>query len=140
MTPKERKALLSLMAASAERRASKYPFGETATRRLLTPATSYNREEHTVEATISVGAPVKRDYGIEVLRITPDAVNLGYIKNGRVPLPDSHNQFGIDHILGKVTAAWASNGELRGRLKFAANDAGKAAEGMVERGEISGII
>jgi hypothetical protein len=90
-------------------------------------------------AVISVGSPVKRPYGIEVLKISRDAVIPTRIKNGGIPLLDSHDQYGLDNALGRVVAAWVEGGKLFGTFKFNLTDKGRRAEGMVARGEIGGI-
>jgi phage head maturation protease len=100
---------------------------------------SYDADTHTVEAVISKGSPVARPYGIEVLRISPQAIDLSRLRDGGVPLLDHHRQDGINSILGKVTDAWIEGGALVGRIKFNATPEGQKAEGMVARGEVAGI-
>jgi len=143
MTPKERKLTLDLMAAAAARSATKLPFGDTATRLLARPMT-FDKTEHTVEAVLSVGSPVKRFYGTEILKISADAIDLSRIKTGGVPVLNSHDQFNALGILGKVDSSWitansSGKNELRGLLRFSQTDEGIKAAGMVERGEIAGI-
>jgi hypothetical protein len=48
--------------------------GQTQTRFASTKPSSYNSENRTVDAVISMGSPVVRVYGTEKLRISPDAV------------------------------------------------------------------
>jgi phage head maturation protease len=101
---------------------------------------SYNKNDHSVEAVISTGAAVERPYGTEVLRISPGAVDLSRLHDGGgIPLLDHHSQAGIDSVLGRLTDAWFDRGALVGRFKFAQTEQGKKAEGMVARGELSGI-
>jgi phage head maturation protease len=100
---------------------------------------SYSKKDHTVEATISMGSPVKRFYGTEVLRIAPDAVDLSRLREGGIPLLDHHSQAGIDSVLGRLTDAWFDRGALVGRFKFAQTAQGQKAEGMVARGELTGV-
>lgn len=101
---------------------------------------SYDEKARTVEAVISMGSPVKRFFGTEVLRITPESVDLKRLANGGIPVLDSHQQIGITNALGRVTDAWTTKkGALMGRLSFNATEEGKKAEGMVSRGEIIGI-
>jgi phage head maturation protease len=102
------------------------------------PAT-YDKESRCVDAVLSTGSPVKRVYGTEALKIDPSSVKLDRVRNGGVPLLDSHNQFGINNALGRVRKAWFSSGALMGRLSFNDTKEGRKAEGMVSRGEISGI-
>jgi phage head maturation protease len=100
---------------------------------------SYDKRQHTVEAVISKGSPVVRPYGVEVLRISPQAVDLSRLHEGGIPFLDHHNQSGIDQILGRVTEAWIERGSLMGRIKFNQTEQGKKAEGMIARGELTGI-
>jgi len=102
-------------------------------------ATSYNKQEHTVEAVISMGSPVKRAYGTETLRISPEAVDLSRMAQGGIPLLDHHSQGGIDQVLGRLVNAWFDRGALLGKFKFAQTKQGQKAEGMVARGEIMGV-
>jgi hypothetical protein len=97
---------------------------------------SYNEAEHTAECVISAGAAVPRVYGTEVLEISRAAIDLSRIP---CPLLDSHNQTSIDSILGVIESAWISNGKLYGKIRFAQTPRGKLAEGMVKRGEVTGI-
>lgn len=100
---------------------------------------SYDKKAHTVDAVISVGSAVKRAYGTEMLRIAPAAVDLSRLHDGGIPLLDHHQQAGIDSILGRVTNAWFERGALVGRIKFNQTEKGQKAEGMVARGELTGI-
>jgi phage head maturation protease len=96
-------------------------------------------DQHTVEAVISMGSPVERPYGVEVLHISPDAVDLNRLHDGGIPFLDHHSQAGIDQVLGRVTDAWIERGRLMGRIKFAQTAQGRKAEGMVARGELVGV-
>jgi HK97 family phage prohead protease len=100
---------------------------------------SYDRDAGTVEAVISMGSPVNRPYGKEVLRISPDAVDLSRLREGGIPLLDHHRQDGINSMLGRLTDAWFDRGALVGRFAFNKTPEGKKAEGMVARGEVTGI-
>jgi hypothetical protein len=97
---------------------------------------SYNSTEHSATCVISAGASVDRIYGKEVLTISRAAIDLSRIP---CPLLDSHSQTSIDSILGVIESAWISNGELYGKIRFAQTPRGRLAEGMVARGEITGI-
>src|SRR6185437_7275956 len=97
---------------------------------------SYSAADHTAECIISAGAAVNRIYGTEVLEISRAAVDLSRLP---VPLLDSHSQQSIDNILGRIESAWIAGGKLNGKLRFAQTPRGKMAEGMVARGELSGI-
>jgi phage head maturation protease len=100
---------------------------------------SYNQNDHTVEAVISMGSPVERPYGTEVLRISPEAVDLSRLHEGGIPLLDHHLQTGINSMLGRLTDAWFERGALIGRFKFNQTAEGKKAERMVARGEVTGV-
>jgi hypothetical protein len=102
-------------------------------------STSFDEETQTAIAVLSKGTPVKRAYGTEVLRISRDAAILTRVKNGGIPLLDSHIQVGIASSLGRVTDVWIENSVLIGKLKFHATDEGAKAGGMVARGEIVGV-
>jgi hypothetical protein len=97
---------------------------------------SYNATDHTATCVISAGASVDRIFGREVLTISRAAIDLSRIP---CPLLDSHSQTSIDSILGVIESAWISNGELYGKIRFAQTPRGRLAEGMVARGEITGI-
>ena len=105
-----------------------------------TKPSSYDSKTRTVDAVISMGSPVVRFYGTEVLRISPEAVNLDRMKGGSmIPLLDSHQGVGINNALGRVQQTWFAKGALMGKLAFNATVEGRKAEGMVARGEIGGI-
>jgi hypothetical protein len=105
-----------------------------------TKPSSYDAANHSVNCCISMGSPVTRFYGTEVLRITPEAVGLDRMKGGSIiPLLDSHQGVGINNALGRFTKTWFQRGGLMGTILFNQTPAGKLAEGMVERGEIAGI-
>jgi phage head maturation protease len=86
-----------------------------------------------------MGSPVERPYGTEVLRIAPDAVDHSRLREGGIPLLDHHRQDGINSILGRLTDAWFERGALVGRFAFNKTPEGQKAEGMVARGEVTGI-
>src|SRR5258708_31294860 len=86
-----------------------------------------------------MGSPVKRFYGTEILRVDPQSVIIDRLIGSGIPLLDSHRQIGIGNALGKVTRIWFSGGALMGKLAFNGTTEGRKAEGMVARGEISGV-
>ena len=102
------------------------------------PAT-YSAEGHSCDCVISAGAPVKRFYGTEVLRIDRASVDLSRIKSGGVPLLDSHSQASVAAVLGRIDSAWITGGRLWGRIVFAQTPQGRQAEAMVSRGELRGV-
>lgn len=112
--------------------------GATDTRFADVAPQSYDSKSRTVEAVISMGSPVRRFYGTEILRVDPKSVILERMAGG-IPLLDSHNQNGISNALGRVQQTWFKRGALMGKLKFNDTAEGRKAEGMVARGEIAGI-
>jgi phage head maturation protease len=112
---------------------------DRATRFVDVAPLSYSSTDRSVEAVLSVGAAVRRPFGMEVLEISPRAIDLKRAQNGGIPLLDSHSVGGIDNILGRVSDVWIDNGQLCGRLRFAETPKGSMAQGMVERGEVKGI-
>lgn len=113
--------------------------GITSTRVVDVAPSSYDAASHTVEAVISMGSPVKRFYGTEILRIHESAVDTNRVWSGSCPILDSHRQDSITHALGRVTATWFRGNAFMGRLTFNQTAEGRKAEGMVARGEIAGI-
>jgi phage head maturation protease len=110
--------------------------GVTDTRFADVAPQSYSKKDRTVDAVISMGSPVQRFYGTEVLRIDSKSVMLDRLP---IPLLDSHSQTSITDALGRITEAWINRGALMGKLKFNETAEGRKAEGMVARGEIAGI-
>jgi phage head maturation protease len=102
-------------------------------------ASSYSKADGTIECVISRGSPVQRFYGTEILRITPEAVDLNRLTSSGIPVLDSHQGVGIKNALGKVTRVWFDGGALKGKIAFNKTTEGKQAEGMAARGEIAGI-
>ena len=113
------------------------PDGERFARRLTVRAESYEAETHSVEAVLSSGARVRRWFGHEELEISPEAIDLSRVEAGAVPLLDSHNQWSLEAVLGRVIATRIENGELIGRLQFA--ESARAIEERVARGELGSI-
>lgn len=102
-------------------------------------SSTYNPKTRTVIAVLSVGARVPRFGAFEELSIATDAIDLRRVALGQVRLLDSHDRSSVDAILGVVTDAWIEGGKLLGRIQFSETDAGRNAEGMVARGEVSAI-
>ncbi|WP_018407921.1 prohead protease/major capsid protein fusion protein [Methylocystis rosea] len=107
--------------------------------RFETLASSYDESSRTVEAVFAAGSPVRRWGYVETLNMDPAAVDLSRVQAGQCKVLDSHNAFAIDAILGVVEEARIENGQLVGRVRFAETEAGRKAEGMVVRGELSGF-
>jgi len=102
-------------------------------------ASSYDAETHTVEAVFSAGSRVARWGAYEELEISALAIDLNRVALGQCRLLDTHKQDSVDSILGIVESARIEGGLLVGRIRFADTDAGRRAEGMVARGELTGI-
>jgi Caudovirus prohead serine protease len=111
----------------------------TSTRVVDLAPSSYDQRSRTVDAVISMGSPVQRFYGTEVLRIHPDAVDTSRVLSGACPVLDSHQQSSITHALGRVIATWFRGNAFMGRLAFNDTDRGREAEGMIVRNEIAAV-
>jgi Caudovirus prohead serine protease len=112
--------------------------GATDTRFADVAPQSFDKKARTVDAVISMGSPVQRFYGTEILRIDAKSVNLERMASG-IPILDSHNQGSITNALGRLTETWIKRAALMGKIKFNETPQGEAAMGMVERGEVAGI-
>jgi hypothetical protein len=114
--------------------------GKTETRFADTKPTSFDRKSRTVDCVISMGSPVQRFYGTEVLRISPAAVNLERMLGGSmIPLLNSHQAGDIDKALGRFQKTWFERKALMGTIRFNETPNGELTMGIVERGEIAGI-
>ena len=100
---------------------------------------THRKAEHTIEAVFSAGTRISRWGVLEELAISTDAVDLSRVALGQVRLLDSHNQWSKDAVLGVVIDARIEGGSLVGTVRFADTDAGRAAEGMALRGEMTGL-
>ena len=108
----------------------------------LTPAT-YDETARTVDAILSRGSPVQRFYGTEKLEISRKAVDLSRMKTSGISVLDSHQMTSITASLGKLSRVWIETDSigpaLMGTIRFHATEEGRKAEGMVARGEITGV-
>jgi len=104
---------------------------------------SYNAEARTVELDLTVGAAVNRGWFVEELAVSAEAIDLGRVARGLVPLLDTHNRWGINAILGNLVSTRfetiSGKTTLVGVVKFTETAAGREAEGMVARGELRGV-
>jgi hypothetical protein len=100
---------------------------------------TYDADAHSCLAVLASGARILRPYGVEVLSITPSAVDLGRAKSGLLPLIDSHQVQGITNVLGRVDDVTFEQGKLVGRLVFDDSAAGRNAEGLVARRMLRGV-
>ncbi|EDX82120.1 caudovirus prohead protease, putative [Brevundimonas sp. BAL3] len=106
------------------------------------PAT-YDAASRTVELVLSVGAAVARYGFVEELEITAAAIDLSRVGRGVVPLLNTHSRWSIGDILGTVVSARVESVDgvpaLVATARFAETEAGREAEGMVQRGELRGV-
>ncbi|MCP4025681.1 MAG: hypothetical protein GY736_05130 [Sphingomonas sp.] len=100
---------------------------------------SYNAEARTIEAVFSAGSPVNRWFGTEQLAVSPEAIDLARVGANLCPFLNAHNAYDVEGVLGRVIEARIDGGQLVGTIQFADTDAGRNAEGMVSRGEVTGI-
>ena len=100
---------------------------------------TYDVSERTVEIVLSEGSAVARWYGTEVLATDQASVCIDRLASSGIPFLDSHNTYGMGAVLGRIVDVWFAEGRIMGRAKFAETEAGKAAEGMVARREMSGV-
>lgn len=100
---------------------------------------TYDPEARTIEAVLATGYRVRRWYGHEELAIREDAIDLARVGKGQVRLLDHHNAYSRDAVLGTVIEARVQNGQLLGTIRFADNDAGRAAERDASSGDLTGI-
>lgn len=100
---------------------------------------SYDQATRTVDAVFSVGARVKRWGYYEELEISATAVDLTRVLQGQCRFLDAHNQWEMKAVLGVVENARIETGALAGRIRLADTDSGRQAEGMISRGELTGI-
>lgn len=98
---------------------------------------THDASSRSIEATIATRTPVRRPWGWEILSMTD--INLERVDLQQVRLLDSHDSGAIDKILGRIDHAWVEGDELRARITFADTPSGRAAEGSVVRGDLSGL-
>lgn len=100
---------------------------------------SYNATARTIEAVFSAGSPVTRWFGTEQLAVSPEAIDLARVGANLCPFLNAHNAYDVEGVLGRVIEARIDGAQLVGTVQFADTDAGRNAEGMVSRGEVTGI-
>ncbi|MGA1800198.1 prohead protease/major capsid protein fusion protein [Sphingomonas sp. 4RDLI-65] len=113
--------------------------GGRGTRNLAVTPESYDAGARTVQAILSAGSAVRRYYFTEELEISAEAIDLGRVERGICPLLDTHNQFELNAVLGRITDVGIENGVLIGTLNFSDTDAGRAVEARVAAGELRAI-
>lgn len=90
--------------------------GETFYRVLELDRAAANDTARTVPASLSSETPVRRWFGNEILKHTPDAVDLSRMQNGALPLLDSHDT-GV--LIGAAEDFRFINSRLHALLRFA---------------------
>lgn len=91
-----------------------------------------NEEERTIWVVAATETPVRRYYGDEILLCTRKAVVATRLKN--MPVLDSHRSTSVKDILGQVIETRFEGRELLMKVRFADNDNGNAALGLVRDG------
>lgn len=100
---------------------------------------SYDATARTVEVVLSAGTGVRRYYFTEELEIAAEAIDLARVEGGVCPLLDTHNQYQLDGVIGRVLSARIEGGQLLGTVAFADTPAGRAIEARVASGELRAI-
>lgn len=113
------------------------PDGERLSRAATFRASSYDKDKHSVEAVLSSGARVARWGWQEELRIDADAVDLSRAAAGVMPLLDSHNQYDLGAVLGRVENVRIEGGQLIGTLIF--DEGARDIEAKVARGTLRSV-
>ncbi|CUX41078.1 hypothetical protein CFBP6626_00345 [Agrobacterium tumefaciens] len=91
-----------------------------------------NEEERTIWVVAATETPVRRYYGDEILLCTRKAVVATRLKN--MPVLDSHRSTSVKDILGQVIETRFEGRQLHMKVRFADNDNGNAALGLVRDG------
>lgn len=100
------------------------------TRTFEMTATRSAADDGLTEIAISSEAPVERWFGIEVLRHTPDSVDLTRLADGRHPLLLNHD---TNKQIGVVARAWLDGDKkLRGEVRFSRSALGQEIKQDVE--------
>lgn len=96
--------------------------------------TTLDTEKRTVTAIATTGSKGSRGAYDESLNL--EGADLTRLNSGASPVLDSHNNSGIDSILGTVLRAWVEGDKILVQIRFAETERGNQAMGMVERGEL----
>ncbi len=113
--------------------------GGRGVRSLAVAPDSYDATARTVEAVLSAGTAVRRYYFTEELEISAEAIDLARVSGGVCPLLDTHNQYQLDGVIGRILSVRIEDGKLIGVLQFADTDAGRSVETRVAAGELRAI-
>ncbi len=108
-------------------------------RSLTVTPDSYDSAARTVEVVLSAGTGVRRYYFTEELEISTEAIDLARVAGGVCPLLDTHNQYSLSGVIGRVLSTRIDKGKLIGVVAFADTDAGRAIEARVASGELRAI-
>jgi len=82
---------------------------------------------------------VRRFYFTEELEISAEAIDLGRVTAGICPLLDTHNQYELNAVIGRISNVRIEDGKLIGTLTFSDTEAGRAVEARVAAGELRAI-
>ncbi|WP_286949223.1 MULTISPECIES: prohead protease/major capsid protein fusion protein [Brevundimonas] len=113
--------------------------GQTVQRFAAFAPTTYDAATRSVEVIISTGVRRRTWFGYEELEVSPEACDISRVALGQVRALDHHNDRQIDAVVGSVVEARFEGPNLVGRIVFADTDIGRKVEGMVARGELTGI-
>lgn len=113
--------------------------GGRGTRDLSVTPESYDASTRTVEAILSAGSPVRRYYFTEELEISAEAIDLSRVERGICPLLDTHNQYELNAVIGRISNVRIENNQLIGTLNFSDTEIGRAVEARVAAGELRAI-
>ena len=113
--------------------------GGRGTRDLAVTPESYNPASRTVEAILSAGSAVRRFYFTEELEISAEAIDLGRVTAGICPLLDTHNQYELNAVIGRISNVRIEDNKLIGTLTFSDTEGGRAVEARVASGELRAI-
>jgi phage head maturation protease len=95
---------------------------------------SYDASAHTCDVIAASESPVRERFGLTRLRISPGSLDLSL--DDDVPVLNSHDS---RHRLGAVLDLRIADQKLYATLLFDQTPAGREAEAMVARGELTGV-
>ena len=113
--------------------------GQTVQRFAAFAPSTYDAATRSVEVIISTGVRRRTWFGYEELEVSPEACDISRVALGQVRALDHHNDRQIDAVVGSVVEARFEGPNLVGRIVFADTEIGRKVEGMVARGELTGI-
>lgn len=100
---------------------------------------TYDAATRSVEAIFSTGVRRSTWFGFEELEVSAEGCDISRVALGQVRALDHHNDRAIDAVVGSVTEARFEGANLVGRIVFAETARGREVEGMVARGELTGV-